>query len=170
MNFFLNVSSKNWEYDTRKYHGAGRELRSEKTINNIFHHYVRLEDTTKIKIYLHTISIEILFFKLYKMYLDPVTVYGEGNYGLSVIKEVKVTEDFLTLDKTVTDCQMESSVADCTSKLYLTALLSSCGCVPLSLSSVYRSHPVSISRVRPVGGDDSVSRCVRPPPWPAWPP
>ena len=60
MNFFLNISSKNWEYDTRKYHGAGRELRSEKTINNIFHHYVRLEDTTKIKIYLHTISIEIL--------------------------------------------------------------------------------------------------------------
>ena len=79
-------------------------------------------------------------------------MYGEGNYGLSVIKEVKVKEDFLALDKTVTDCQMESSVADCSSQLYLTALLSSCGCVPLSLSSVYRSHPVSISWVRPVSG------------------
>ena len=50
---------QNSEYDTRKYYDTA-ELRSERSINNIFHHYVKLEDTTKIKIYFHTISI-VLF-------------------------------------------------------------------------------------------------------------
>ena len=49
---------KNSEYDTRKYYDTA-QLRSEKRINNILHHYVKLEDTTKIKIYFHTISIAL---------------------------------------------------------------------------------------------------------------
>ena len=50
---------KNSELDTRKYHDTA-ELRSEKMINNMFHHYVKLEDTTKIKIYFHTISTALV--------------------------------------------------------------------------------------------------------------
>ena len=38
---------------------------------------------------------------------------GGGDYVISAIRDITVTEEFLGLDRTVTKCQMEEYRADC---------------------------------------------------------
>ena len=77
--------------------------------------------------------------------LDPLTVYGEGNYGLSSIKDIRVTSDFLDLEQDTINCQTETTISNCTTEAYLTALLDNCSCLPLSLRSGYPGKGVSQS-------------------------
>ena len=74
---------------------------------------------------------------------DPLTVYGEGNYGLSSIKEIRVTGDFLGLDQDTINCQTETTINNCTTEAYLSALQAHCSCLPLSLRSAYPGEHVS---------------------------
>ena len=39
--------------------------------------------------------------------LEPLTLFGEGEYNLNVVKEIKVTESYLGLDENVRECKVE---------------------------------------------------------------
>ena len=68
-------------------------------------------------------------------YLEPLQLYGEGEYNLNSVKQMKVTESFLTLDKGVRKCQNTDDYEDCTTKLYYDTLMEQCQCLPLNLKS-----------------------------------
>ena len=50
------------------------------------------------------------------MSLEPVLLQGEGEYNLNVIKDVKVTESFLTLSEEDRGCQNSENIDDCTTR------------------------------------------------------
>ena len=83
-----------------------------------------------------------LFLSLF-LSLDPLTVYGEGNYGLASVKEIRVNNDFLGLDQDTINCQTETTINNCTTEAYLRALLAHCSCLPLSLRPGYTGGDVS---------------------------
>ena len=68
------------------------------------------------------------------MFPDPVVLHGEGEYNLNVLKEIEVTESFLSLDKKEMGCQNEETYANCTTRLYIDTMKKKCGCLPLALS------------------------------------
>ena len=58
---------------------------------------------------------------------------GEGEYNLNVLKDIKVTESFLGLDKDVRGCQNDEPYDNCTTRHYLDTILNNCGCLPFML-------------------------------------
>ena len=54
-------------------------------------------------------------------------------YNLNVVKEVKVTEDFLGLRREVTKCQNDETYNDCKTRQYYEKLKSACQCLPFSI-------------------------------------
>ena len=67
----------------------------------------------------------------------PIKLYGEGDFVLSDVTSVKVTEDFLGLGQRLTNCQSEENRVDCLTRKYLERVLATCLCVPFSLRSQY---------------------------------
>ena len=69
----------------------------------------------------------------YFLFTEPLKLYGEGEYNLNVVKEVKVTESFLGLDSHVKGCNMEETYENCTTKIYIDTVYQTCGCLPFSI-------------------------------------
>ena len=67
------------------------------------------------------------------MILDPVSLFGEGQYNLNNIKEIAVTSSFMGLDKDNRKCQNIETYDDCKTRLYIEHLRQECKCLPLSL-------------------------------------
>ena len=78
--------------------------------------------------------------------LDPVTLPGEGEYNLNILKEVKVTDSFMELDEDVRECQNQEHYIDCTTNKIIEEMRQQCGCLPLSIRS--SRFQVNISHVR----------------------
>ena len=78
----------------------------------------------------------------------PITLYGEGDYALTDIKSIRVTEDFTGLGETTTNCQTEEFRADCLARRYLTKVVETCHCAPFSLSRHYPAQVPQISDIR----------------------
>ena len=57
-------------------------------------------------------------------------LFGEGNYAITDIKQVKVTEDFLGLDKDTRGCHRNSELEECETKTFLEKAKQRCGCIP----------------------------------------
>ena len=55
-------------------------------------------------------------------------------YNLNSLKEIKVTDSFLSLDKKTKGCQQET-YNDCTTKNYLKTLIYTCQCLPFQLKT-----------------------------------
>ena len=72
-------------------------------------------------------------FEVIIVFLEPLKLYGEGDYNLNVVKEVKVTESFLTLDADVKGCNMEMTFENCTTKIYIETVSQKCGCLPFNI-------------------------------------
>ena len=51
-------------------------------------------------------------------------MYGEGNYGLTAVKEISVTKSFLGLKEEDKKCQNLESLEDCSTKRYLQSIRS----------------------------------------------
>ena len=49
------------------------------------------------------------------------------------MKEISVTDDFLTLDKTIIKCQNEESLQDCKTRKYIDAMVEQCKCLPFAV-------------------------------------
>ena len=78
--------------------------------------------------------------KLYSLfslhyYLEPLQLFGEGEYNLNSVKQMKVTESFLTLKKDDRKCQNTQDYEDCTTELYLDTLMEQCQCLPFNIKS-----------------------------------
>ena len=65
--------------------------------------------------------------------LDPVGLFGEGQYNLNNIKEIAVTDSFMGLERETRKCQNIETFDDCKTRLYVEQLRQKCGCLPLSL-------------------------------------
>ena len=55
-------------------------------------------------------------------------------YNLMVVKEIKVTDSFLGLDKDVINCQNRESLNECKTREYINTLNNQCGCLPSAIS------------------------------------
>ena len=64
---------------------------------------------------------------------EPLSLSGEGNYALTAVKEIAVTEAFLGLDEKDKKCQSEETPEDCWMKNYLKEGLNNCKCTPYGL-------------------------------------
>ena len=51
-------------------------------------------------------------------------MYGEGNYALTAVKEISVTQSFLGLKEEDKKCQNLESLEDCSTKGYLQSIRS----------------------------------------------
>ena len=57
-----------------------------------------------------------------------------GNeYNLNTVKEISVTDDFVTLDKTIIKCQNEELLQDCKTRKYINTMVEQCKCLPFSI-------------------------------------
>ena len=72
------------------------------------------------------------------LFLDSLILKSGKEYNLNVVKQVKVTEDFLAMDKADIKCQNHESFDECTTRLYLDELKSSCGCIPFHMGLAYQ--------------------------------
>ena len=61
-------------------------------------------------------------------------LFGEGQYNLLSLKEISVTDSFMTLDKDFRKCQNIETQNDCKTRLYIEHIRQICGCIPLSLN------------------------------------
>ena len=68
-----------------------------------------------------------------KYFLEPLKLKIGNEYNLNNVKEIYVTDDFLTLDKTIRNCQNEESLEDCKTRKYIDILLEQCKCVPFAI-------------------------------------
>ena len=91
-------------------------------------------DDHSFSLYLDAISILIKksIFLVYEN-LDPVGLFGEGQYNFHSLKEISVTKSFLGLDRETIKCQNIESYNDCITRLYVRNIRQECGCLPLSL-------------------------------------
>ena len=87
------------------------------------------------------------FIKSNIIFLEPLKLYGEGDYNLNVVKEVKVTESFLGLDSDVKGCNMEETFENCTTKIYVETVTQKCGCLPFNIYLSDKVQTLSTSRV-----------------------
>ena len=53
-------------------------------------------------------------------------------YHLNVIKEITVTDSFISLEKDIKGCQVES-FDECTTRKYMDPLMNKCQCLPFQL-------------------------------------
>ena len=63
----------------------------------------------------------------------PLKLFGEGNYAITDIKEVKVTEEFLGLDTATRGCHRNSELENCETKTILEKAKLQCHCIPSNL-------------------------------------
>ena len=63
---------------------------------------------------------------------DPVRLMGEFQFNLQSLKEIKVSDSFLTLDVDSQKCQNIETYNDCKTRLYIKNMTQVCGCLPLS--------------------------------------
>ena len=78
--------------------------------------------------------------------LDPVPIrlFGEGNYAITDIKEVRVTKQFLELDDTTRGCHRNSEMDQCGTTTYLEKLRAQCGCIDNNLKRFFMAEEVSL--------------------------
>ena len=60
-------------------------------------------------------------------------IFGEGEYNLNNLKEIKVKESFLNLDQDIRGCQVDETFLNCTTKHTTANLLKNCGCLPFNI-------------------------------------
>ena len=75
--------------------------------------------------YIDTIYLQYLF-------LEKVTLKGEGVYNLNGLKEITATDSYLSLDQDTKGCQNEEPMHKCTTRQFHETVLNQCGCLPVS--------------------------------------
>ena len=68
-----------------------------------------------------------------KYFLEPLILKIGNEYNLNNVKEISVTDDFLTLDKSIIKCQNEESLQDCKTRKYIDTTVEQCKCLPFGI-------------------------------------
>ena len=79
--------------------------------------------------------LDILIYKVYN-FLEPLKLAIGTEYNMNNVKEVKVTDDFLTLARETIGCQNDESIHDCNTEEYMDSLKKQCTCFPYSIMGV----------------------------------
>ena len=66
-------------------------------------------------------------------FLDSLKLPIDFNYNLNVVKEIQVTESYLTLEEDIRKCNKEETFDDCANHLYIDTFIKKCNCLPLRL-------------------------------------
>ena len=56
-----------------------------------------------------------------------------SEYNLNNVKEIYATDDFVTLDKTIRNCQNDISLQDCQTRKYIDEMVKNCKCLPFGI-------------------------------------
>ena len=64
---------------------------------------------------------------------DPIHLELENRYNLNVLKEITVSNSFLSLGKDVRKCQDVETFNECVTTKFIHDLKSKCKCLPLDL-------------------------------------
>ena len=83
----------------------------------------------------------------YPAFTEPVSLLGEGEYNINVLKEIRATDSYLELDQNVRKCQNDEPLFNCTTRKYIEAVLFKCKCLPSNLRLV--------NKVRQYDDDDT---------------
>ena len=70
------------------------------------------------------------------LFLDPVTLAGEGEYDLNILKEIEVTDSFYDLDDEERKCQSykgNDTYDSCTSRFFMEQMRLKCRCLPFAI-------------------------------------
>ena len=65
-----------------------------------------------------------------------MTLSGEGEYNLNILKEIEVTDSFYELDNEVRKCQSykgKDTFDNCTTRYFLEQMGLKCGCLPFAI-------------------------------------
>ena len=65
-------------------------------------------------------------------------IYGGGNFALTAVKEIDVTEEYLEMSKDITKCQNRISLEECETKEYFEQMVEKCKCIPFKLGHKYK--------------------------------
>ena len=65
-------------------------------------------------------------------FTEPLELSLDMEHFLNVIKEISVTDYFLSMDKNTRGCQVES-YDECTTRIYLSTILNKCQCLPFNM-------------------------------------
>lgn len=93
------------------------------------------EDVTRSVVYLDT--------------MEPLKLELGWKYNLNVLKNMKVTEDFLKLPQSERDCQ-EESYDDCTTRSYAQGVIKECGCLPFSIQQFENTEALTLKWLHPL--------------------
>ena len=66
---------------------------------------------------------------------EPLYLYGEGEYNLNVVKEVKATDSYLGMKQSERSCDPEEDLQDCTTRHYISSLMTKCRCLPFTIAT-----------------------------------
>ena len=68
------------------------------------------------------------------LFADSVTLSGNGQFNLNILKEISGTDSFLGLDQNVRGCQNDEPYDNCTTRHYIKAMRDKCGCLPFPVT------------------------------------
>ena len=109
---------------------------------NVERQWVASDEKEIAYIYLDTIGLMNKINKNNKnlfYFLEPVKLFGKGEYNLNVLKEIQVTEDFQSLGEEITGCQTRD--VDCRPNIFYESSKYHCGCVPLDIALSEKVRP-----------------------------
>ena len=66
------------------------------------------------------------------IFIEPLELSLEKKYFLNVVKEITVTDSYLSMNKNTRGCQKES-FDECITRKYLKALINHCQCLPFQM-------------------------------------
>ena len=89
-----------------------------------------LEQSVSFSLYTHFVKSMYLHF-----FAEPDIFYGNGTIRIKGVKQVKVTDDYLSLDLQTRGCQNDSTYEDCVTEVYLDLLKEECDCLPFHLQN-----------------------------------
>ena len=72
-----------------------------------------------------------------------MTLSGEGEYNLNILKEIEVTDSFYELNDKVRKCQIykgNDTYDTCTSRYFMEQMMLKCGCLPFAIKNGSVNH------------------------------
>jgi len=70
---------------------------------------------------------------------------------LNAIKEIKVTDSYLRLDKDVRGCQYNEPLFNCTTRKNVETVQNACGCLPFNINLSNKVNLIKIKKIRLFG-------------------
>ena len=74
-----------------------------------------------------------------------MTLSGEGEYNLNILKEIEVTDSFYELDNKIRKCQSykdNGTYDNCTSRYFMERMMLNCGCLPYAIKNATNREKV----------------------------